>query len=136
MSAKKYLSKINKGGYDIYIKDEEARTEVGGKENRVAIVTCTTSTLPQTLSTGTYYNITDAISTATFNLPSVTDNTKLSALELFFTTGSSTPTVTITPQSGDTVSYFSGYAIEASKSYELNILWNGTKWIVAYAVVE
>jgi hypothetical protein len=60
----------------------------------------------------------------------------LSAIGVFFTTSSSTPTLTITPSSGDTVSYFSGYSIEANKTYELNIMYNGTKWIVAYAVID
>ena len=127
--AKKFLSKINKNNDDIYIKDLEA-------SKKVAIVSCTTSALPQTLSIDTLYNITNAVTTMTLNLPSVSNSTYASGMEVFFTTGSGTPSVTITPASGDTVAYFSGYQISASKSYELNIMWNGAKWVVAYAVIE
>jgi hypothetical protein len=101
-----------------------------------ALVVCTTSTLPATLSPNTYYNITDAVSTMTLHLPTVTDNSQVSVVAAYFTTNTGVPTVNITADSPATVSYFTGYSIEASKSYELNIMWNGTKWIVAYATIE
>jgi hypothetical protein len=100
-----------------------------------ALVVCTTSTLPATLSPNTYYNITDAVSTMTLHLPTVTDNSQVSVVAAYFTTNTGVPTVNITADSPATVSYFTGYSIEASKSYELNIMWNGTKWIVAYATI-
>lgn len=132
--SKKYISKINKGGNDIFIKDSEARTSIGSLET--AIVSCTTATLPATLSTSTYYNITDAVSSVTLTLPTITDNSKVSIVAVYFTTSTGTPSVTIASASSQTIAYFSGYMIKASTSYELNIMWNGTKWIVAYAVVE
>lgn len=129
----KYISKIVKGNDEILIKDTAAQQN---KEDKIGVVSVTSGTTSITTQVGNYYNVAGTVSALTINLPSVTNNTVLSALEVFFTTGSNTPTVTITPASGDTVSYFSGYSIEASKTYELNIMWNGTKWIVAYAVIS
>lgn len=37
MPAKKYISKINKGGYDIYIKDEEAREAIAYKDVYIGV---------------------------------------------------------------------------------------------------
>lgn len=133
MSTKKYVSKISKGTDEIYIKDSEARTSIGSLET--AIVSCTTATLPATLSTSTYYNITDTVNSVTLTLPTITDNSKVSVVATSFTTGTGTPSVTITSASSQTIVYFSGYTIKASTSYELNIMWNGTKWIVAYATI-
>lgn len=59
----------------------------------------------------------------------------ISALEVLFTTGDA-PQVTIEAEGGAEVDYFAGYSIEPNTTYELNIMWNGAKWIVAYAVVE
>lgn len=132
MPAKKYISKINKGGDDIYIKDVEAQQN---KEDKTDIVSSTVSNLPATLSVGTYYNISDTVSSMTLQLPAVTDNSHLSIIAVYFTTGSGTPSVNITSANSATISYFSGYAIKASTTYELNIMWNGTKWIVAYATI-
>ena len=33
------------------------------------------------------------------------------------------------------ISYYSSYAIEASKEYEISIVFNGTKWIIASAEI-
>ena len=125
------------GGFERkYVKDAEARAAIAELEpSSAALVVCTTSTLPATLSPNTYYNITDAVSTMTLHLPTVTDNNQVSVVAAYFTTNTGVPTVNITADSPATISYFTGYSIEASKSYELNIMWNGTKWIVAYATI-
>ena len=133
MPAKKYISKINKDGNDIYVKDIEAQQN---KEDKTGIVSCTVSNLPATLSVSAYYSITDAVSNMTLNLPAITDNSNLSVVAICFTTSTGTPSVTITSANSANIAYFSGYTISASTTYELNIMWNGTKWIVAYAVIE
>jgi hypothetical protein len=132
MPAKKYISKINKNGNDIYIKDVEAQQT---KEDKTNVVVSTASDLPATLSVGTYYNISNTVSSLTLQLPVVSDNSHLSIIAVYFTTGSGTPSVNITSADSATISYFSGYAIKASTTYELNIMWNGTKWVVAYATI-
>lgn len=117
-------------------RGQRLNATLANTEEKTSIVSCTVANLPVTLSTNTYYNITDAVTSMTLTLPTITDNTKTSVVAVYFATGSSTPTVTIASASSQTISYFSDYEIAASKSYELNIMWNGTKWIVAHAVVE
>ena len=103
---------------------------------RIGVVQCAPSTIPSTLAKDTYYNVTGTVSSLSLVLPDMDDTTHLHAISVFFTTGTGTPTVTITSEGSHSISYFSGYSISASTTYELNIMWNGTKWIVAYAVVE
>lgn len=105
-------------------------------DNLVGVVQCTTSTIPATLAKDTYYNVTGTVSSLSLVLPDMDDTTHLHAISVFFTTSTGTPSVTITSDGSHSISYFSGYQISASTTYELNIMWNGTKWIVAYAVVE
>lgn len=82
-----------------------------------------------------YYDIAGSVGTLAVTLPQITGATTVSSLVLNFTT-SSTPNVTLTAAGGATIAYYDGYAIEASKSYELNCMWNGTKWVVAYGVIS
>lgn len=105
-------------------------------DSLVDVVQCTSSTVPATLAKDTYYNVTGTVSSLSLVLPTIADSTHLHAISVCFTTGSSTPSVSISSAGSATISYFSGYSIKASTSYELNIMWNGTKWIVAYAVIE
>ena len=108
--------------------------DISGKEDRVSI---TTSLPVGDLSVNTYYALSTALTGAvTVTLPSVSDTAHMASIALSFETGSGFTSLTITPPTGVTVSYYDGYAIEASKEYEINLLWNGTKWIVSYAVVE
>ena len=51
MSAKKYISKINKGGNDIYIKDEESQEALFYKDVYVGAATQST-----TIKTATYHH--------------------------------------------------------------------------------
>ncbi|MCH5238355.1 MAG: hypothetical protein J1E95_11260, partial [Muribaculaceae bacterium] len=59
----------------------------------------------------------------------------LSSLSIFFSTGDA-PNVVLYSKDGNPFAEYSGYAIEANTSYELNIMWNGENWVVAYAVIE
>lgn len=105
-------------------------------DSLVGVVQCTSSTIPATLAKDTYYNVTGTVSSMSLVLPTIADSTHLHAISVCFTTSSGTPSVTISSAGSATISYFSGYSIDASTTYELNIMWNGTKWIVAYATIE
>ena len=78
----------------------------------------------------TYYVFSSNPGTMTITLPTPSDGYSHSIF-FKFTTGSS---VAIT-WSGTGVVYYSDYAIEASKTYEINALWNGSNWIIAYATI-
>lgn len=88
-----------------------------------------------TAAAGQYYDIAGTVNTLTVTLPAVTATTHMETIILHFTTGT-TPNVTLTASEGKTISYFADYAIEASTEYEINIIWNGTKWVVAFATIE
>lgn len=83
-----------------------------------------------------YYRIdsTNGIGTFAITLPAVAGSNEIQNIALFFTTGTN-PNVSITSADNTTVSYFSGYSISASTTYELNCLYNGLQWIVAYGIV-
>ena len=117
-------------------RNQRLSVTLANLEDKTGIVSTTVANLPATLSVGKYYNITSTVSSMTLNLPTIADNSVLSVIAVYFTTGSGAPTVAITSANSATISYFSGYEIKASTTYELNILWNGTKWIVAHATIE
>lgn len=107
--------------------------DVSGKENSLVIETFSGTTL--TAAAGKYYRATANVGTLAITLPTMATNvTKPQGMIISFTTGSS-PAVTISSAGSQTINYFSDYAIEASKSYELNCMWNGTKWIIAYGTI-
>jgi len=104
-------------------------------EKKIAIQSVIPSSGAATISAeaGNYYKVTDTVTSLTISLPNVSqNNTYISSFVVFFETGSN-PTVTITPSTD--VLYYSGYQIDSNTSYELNFMYNGTKWIVAYATI-
>ena len=115
--------------------------DISGKEDATSIVApvnATDATLPITSLTcevGKYYCIDVAIDTLAVTLPAMENVTTTKTVVLYLT-GGTTPAVTISstaPTSGTApdVYYQDGFAIESSKTYEVNCLWNGASWIVA-----
>lgn len=82
-----------------------------------------------------YYRFDDEVNTLAISLPSTENVSEVKTIIISFTAGS-TPNVTITPNNNETVDYFKDYSIEASTEYEINIIWNGSKWVVAQGVIE
>jgi len=108
--------------------------DVDAKENALVIETISSGTT-LTAAIGKYYKLTYNVGTLAVTLPTMATNvTKPQGLILSFTTGSS-PAVTISSAGSQTIEYFSDYEIKASKSYELNCMWNGSKWIIAYGTI-
>lgn len=113
---------------------QSAKSKVKDKENIIPIVAVLPNTDDLSINVGTYYRFDEPINTLNIKLPIVrNDINKLESSILLFTTGD-TPAVTITSNSN--ISYFSGYSIEPNTTYEINLMFNGAKWIVAYGVVE
>ena len=86
--------------------------------------------------TGRYYHFGTDLSQLEIILPAMTDNSKLYSLVVAFTTASSVSSFTISSADSKPISYYSGYNIEEETSYELNIMYNGSKWVVAYGIIE
>ena len=101
------------------------------KQDKIDIVAASGTTLLADVNK--YYRFDSPVSTLAVTLPTPDDTSHIQCLTLFFTTDTN-PNVTLSG-SGNNVDYFDGYSIDASTSYELNVMWNGLKWIVAYGIV-
>ena len=86
---------------------------------------------------GDYYNITsdDGVGDLSFILPTMSDSTKLQTIVFSFTTGDD-PNVTFTTADNYPVYYFEGFSIEPNTSYEINCMFNGSRWVIAQGIVE
>lgn len=116
------------------ISDEKGNPEWGtGSDSQAVIESVSGETL--TALVNRYYRFDSPINTLAVTLPAIPteENPRIKSIVLSFTTGDS-PQVTISADAD--IEYFSGYSIEADTTYELNLLFNGSKWIVAYGVVE
>ena len=105
-------------------------TDGGGGRMVVSSISGTTLTA----ELGRYY-VGASVGTLAVTLPTVTDATHIASVVLNIATGAS-PAVTFTAASGVTISYSKDFALEASKEYEVNCLWNGAKWIIMGQEVE
>ena len=106
-------------------------------EKKVGIVPIDIQDLPSpsiVAEVDKYYNIIGNVDTIDITLPLPTDDTTISSIIFFFTTGGTAPIVTIT--STVPILYQYGYDIEAGKTYEVNCLFNGNQWIVASTIIN
>lgn len=87
-----------------------------------------------TAAMNTYYTYSSAVTSLAITLPSISSATAVSGFVVNLTTGSSI-SLTVTAAGGESIKMYSGLTIEASKEYELNFIWNGSEWIVAYGEV-
>ena len=106
--------------------------DISGKEDKVGVVNVASGTASVNAQVGKYYSIAGNVGTLAITLPTITTTNKLQSLMLSFETSDS-PSVTIT--AGAEITYFEDYYIQPNTKYEINMIWNGTKWIVAYGVI-
>lgn len=85
-------------------------------------------------STSKYYRFDEEVNTLDIKLPLINDITKPQSLIVYFRTGEN-PAITISSEDKE-ISYFSQYNIEQYTTYELNIMFNGLKWIVGYGIIN
>ena len=100
----------------------------------VTIETISTAVSTLSAQVGKYYKFTQNVGTLEVTLPAVTSSI-VQGCVLYFTTDT-TPSVTFASADSSPIEYFKDYAIEASKTYELNCMFNGTKWTIAYATID
>ena len=81
------------------------------------------------------YNFSSAVNTLAVTLPVMENITTLKSLVLNIATGE-TPNITFTSADNKAIAYFENYEIESYSAYEINCLYNGTKWVIANIVVE
>ena len=97
---------------------------------RLEVETSSSSTL--TASFGKYYTFSTSSDTFTITLPDVT-NVTIGNILFWLSTGSgSSQSITWTPNNNESVYEIADYDLEASSTYEVNALWNGSCWCVTY----
>ena len=106
-------------------------SSITGKEDKMDIITVSATSLAPSLNK--YYRFTSDVGTLAVTLPTVTDTTKVASIVFYLTTGSS-PNVTFT--SSHTVVYQDGFQLDASKTYEVNALFNGSAWVLMAAEIN
>lgn len=97
------------------------------KQNKIPIVSVASNTSSLSCEEDKYYRLDTAINTFSITLPTVTDVGITKSVIIYLTT-STTPAITIT--STQQLRYSHGFSIEASKTYEINALWNGAAWTI------
>jgi len=116
------------------LSDYAQKSELGGKEDKMAIVAVSSGTTALNAELNKYYRFDSNVGTLGITLPSVSGVTELKGIVFSFTTGS-TPAVTFTSTGGVSIDYQTDYTINASIQYEINAIYNGSKWIIAYATI-
>ena len=106
--------------------DAASVSEVNLKEDKVAITTTSSASL--TAEVGKYYRYDSAVGTLAITLPVPSDTTYLSNIIFAFTTDTTT---NVTFSSTATIKKQDGFEIEASSSYEVNAIYNGSYWALA-----
>lgn len=101
---------------------------------RMAIVADNTAPAAITPAIGKYTRLDQPVGTLAITLPAITDTGYVQTLVISLATGSAA-NVTFASADGKTIEYFDGFSIDADTHYEINCLFNGTKWIVAYGVI-
>lgn len=106
-------------------------TDITDKEDKMGIITVSATSLAPSLNK--YYRFTADVGTLAVTLPTVTDTTKVASI-VFYLTTSSSPAVTFT--STHSVVYQDGFQLDASKTYEVNALFNGAAWVLMAAEIN
>lgn len=100
----------------------------------LAIVNATGTTLEALISK--YYKFSSEVDTLDITLPTMYSSTSVKGLCLSFTTGGS-PNITFTSADNKDISYFDNYPTNWNMhcEYEISCMYNGTKWIIAAALI-
>ena len=117
---------------DNYYTKSQVNGLLNSVESKTSIEAVASGTTAIVATEHKYYVVQGTVGNLAVTLPTPEDPTKVQSIAFYFTTGAN-PSVTFSHAS--TVYYYDGYAIEASKTYEINALWNGTNWIIAYGKI-
>lgn len=99
------------------------------KQDKMPISSASGTTLSAVANT--YHNFTSEVNTLAITFPAVTDVTHITNIVFMLTTGT-IPAITFAASgTGVNVIAQDGFSIEASTTYEINAIFNGTMWVVA-----
>lgn len=83
---------------------------------------------------GKYYYAEEPVEELTITLPAISDLTKTKSIMVCLT-GGTNPNVEFVSADSKPISYYDGFNIESGIEYELNIMFTGNRWTVAYGVI-
>lgn len=109
-------------------------SDIANKEDKMEIVEVPSGSTTLTAEIGKYYVFAGTVGTMAITLPTPTDTTKVKSIGFYMTTGANT-NVTFS-NGGTTVKKYDGFVIDSNKTVEVNGLFNGSNWVMAYAVIE
>ena len=118
-----------------YIKNKPTipdTVDVSGKADRMSIVAASGTSLNAEVDT--MYRFGSTVNTLNIVLPTPTDTSHVHSVIVYLKTGD-TPNISLSPTSS--IAFTNGDSIEfdSSTDYELNFIFNGVKWILAYAII-
>lgn len=111
--------------------------DVSGKADKmVIVVNPSVQNNAIAVSVGNYYRFDNDVArlAITLNTPSDTGNLGVVVISLKTSGTFNSNNITFTAQDNKDICYFEGFSLKAGLSYELNCMWNGSKWIIAYGV--
>ena len=115
---------------DIHVtqSDKTLWNGISTKESRMPIETVATGTTALTAVVGTYYTLSN-VGTINITLPVPTDG-YVNTIVFYIVTGSANPTISMA--STAPIKYQENYNFDASSTYEVNALYNGIAWVIAF----
>lgn len=116
-------------------EDFATKTNDNSSNDKIEIVSPGNIDEPLSITFNKYYRFDNPVNTLNIELPTIEDYSAAKSIMLYFTTGN-TPAINIGASDSVEVGHYSGYIIEPNTTYELNIMFNGNIWVVAYAVIE
>lgn len=86
---------------------------------------------------GNYYVFTTDVTSLEVTLPAAPSYSKVKGCVFFFKTGtlSEGSGVSFTSTDNQPIVFYDGYSAEDNTVYEINAVWNGWAWILAYGIV-
>jgi len=121
-------------GTNISLSNDDGAVTISSTGGSANMDTASISGTTLSAQVNTYYTASDVVNTLAVTLPAISDATKTQSIVLHFTAGT-TPNITFTSADSKTISFYNGYEITSGLEYELNIVFDGTKWIVAFGVI-
>lgn len=114
--------------------DDDSFVFLSNSSQDINIVSATGNTLEA--NTGCYYKYSTALTDLSVTLPAMPATNSLKVICLNFTTGN-TFNLTFTSADNKSITYYNNYDVsDLNSEYEVSCLFNGTKWIIAAAVIE
>lgn len=106
--------------------------------SKMAIVTLASGTTSIIAQTDKYYVVVGTTNTLTITLPSMVGADEVKGCVVYLKTGTlaegSGITIT-TANPNESVVYYDGFEWADTTTYELNCVWNGAAWVIAYGIV-